>query len=170
MRYFINIFQFALITSFLAIAPAFGQVTVIHVTAYNGMTTTTTITSEGLATLVLTENRDSTGHCAITYAEGDIPPQKIKAMEAVEGVCRKYNRSQSVAAELAKEFNTTHYQALKVALEGAFGWGERYQRAPVDGLELELKKIARKYLRAKKKAQKERMKRRLIRDALKSRR
>ena len=163
-----NLFQFALVT-FLAL-PAFGQVVVSQVTAYSGMTTTTTITITSVASLVLIENRDSTGHCAITYAEGDIPPHKMKAMQSLQNLCARYSRAQDVAGDLVKEFGISHYQGLKVSLEGAFGWPERYQINPINGVIFEAKKIARKYLRAKKKAQKDRIKKRLIRDALKSRR
>lgn len=164
--YFINFFQFALFTFFILPALAFGQVTVGHVITYDGMTTTTTITLAEVATLTLTEDRTSKGSCTLTYAEGDIPPHKMEAIEAVESVCRRYNRAQVVAEKLAKEFGTTRYQALKISLEVAFRWPGRYQRNPVNGLEMEVNKIARAYLRAKKKAQREAMKKRLIKQAL----
>lgn len=161
-------FQVALVTIFAL--PAFGQMSVATHTAYSGMITTTSISLTEVATLKITEDRLGKGNCTITYAEGDIPPHKIETILSLEGLCAKYNRAQKVAGELAKEFNITHYQALKVALESGMGWGSRYQRAPIDGLEFEAEKIARRYLRAKKEIKKKEMKRRLIRDALKSRR
>ena len=78
--------------------------------------------------------------------------------------------SQWLKMELAKEFGTSRYQALKVVLESAFGWNERYQIYPTKGIIFEAKKIARKYLRLKKKVEKKKMSKRLIRDALGSRR
>lgn len=161
--YFINLFQIALVALFAL--PAFGQVVVGQTTSYDGMTTTTEIHIDEVAMIRLAEDRTSHGTCVIAYTEGDIPPHKMEAIQLVERVCRRYNRSQEVAAKLSKEFGVTHYQALKISLESAFGWPGRYQRAPVDGLEFETRKIARKYVRAKKKAEKEAMKKRLIKQA-----
>jgi hypothetical protein len=163
-----NIF-FALFGLFFLIGPAlaFGQVLTTHnTTAYDGMSTTTIVTLVNVATIHLTEDRLSKGSCTIIYAEGDIPPHKMEALEGLEGLCMKYNHAQVIAAKLAEEFGITRYQALKASLESAFGWSNSYQINPTNGIEFEVKKIARTYKRAKKKAQRERIKKALIHHAL----
>lgn len=170
MLRFISLLQYALVTFFLALPTfAFGQVVVDQTTSYSGMSTTTTIALTEVATIIVAENRDNTGSCQIAYAEGDIPPHKMKAIQGLEKLCSGYNRAQVVAAKLAREFGITHYQALKVSLESAFRWPEHYQINPTNGLTFEVKKVARRYLRAKKKAEKKAMKKRLIRHALTTR-
>jgi hypothetical protein len=166
--FIINLFQFALVVLFSL--PVFGQMTVSVETSYDGMANTTTVSLKDVVLLNITENRDTTGICTVIYAEGDIPPHKMEAIMSLENLCAKYNRAQKLADELAKEFGTSRYQALKVVLESAFGWNERYQIYPTKGIIFEAKKIARKYLRLKKKVEKKKMSKRLIRDALGSRR